>query len=163
MAIDKSILRRVRRTVNKIENAIYPTMQQVFNKYDNVIKEYNTQQQLFDKGQDSKGLRLKPYARGATSQKPYASSTISIKIRKGQPTDRITLKDTGAFYNDVNVIAEPDKLIIEASIEYAKYLVARYGEDILGVQNQNLQDFYDKYIEQQLDKNINKIISANKL
>lgn len=153
MAIDKSILRKVRRTVNKIENAIYPTMQQVFNKYDNVIKEYNTQQQLFDKGQDSKGLSLKPYAR----------STISIKIRKGQPTDRTTLKDTGAFYNDVNVIAEPDKLIIEASIEYAKYLVARYGEDILGVQNQNLQDFYDKYIEQQLDKNINKIISANKL
>jgi hypothetical protein len=153
MAINKSILRKVRRTVNKIENAIYPTMQQVFNKYDNVIKEYNTQQQLFDKGQDSKGLSLKPYAR----------STISIKIRKGQPTDRTTLKDTGAFYNDVNVIAEPDKLIIEASIEYAKYLVSRYGEDILGVQNQNLQDFYDKYIEQQLDKNINKIISANKL
>ena len=47
------------------------------------------QDQLFTTGEDGDGVSLGN----------YSPITIKIKKRKGQPTDRITLKDTGAFYD----------------------------------------------------------------
>lgn len=33
----------------------------------------------------------------------YASRTITKKERRGQPTDRVTLRDTGAFYRSIRM------------------------------------------------------------
>lgn len=146
--INRSIIKGVKKKLDKIEKVIYPTLRQVFNRYKNVIKRDNTKEQLFKLGQDAKGDSL-----GS-----YADSTKRIKIKKRQPVDRVTLKDTGDFYDSITVTATDTEVIIETSIEYAKYLVKRYGKDILGVQDMLLKDFYEKYIVPELDKKINKII-----
>jgi hypothetical protein len=59
------------------------------------------QQQLNDLGVDSEGKALETYL--ATGSYPYAFSTVQIKKDKGQPYDRVTLKDTGAFQKSFSV------------------------------------------------------------
>lgn len=145
---NRTIIAGVKAKVKDIEKVLYPTLKDVFTKYDNVIKQTNTQEQLFTLGQDAK----------AQSLGSYAESTKRIKIRKRQPIDRVTLKDTGDFYDSITVTATDKEVIIETTIEYAQFLVKRYGKDILGIQDMFLSDFYDKYIQPELDIEINKII-----
>lgn len=146
--INRSIIKGVKDRIKDIEKVLYPTLKDVFTRYDNVIKDTNTQEQLFKLGQDAKGDSL-----GS-----YAASTKRIKIRKRQPIDRVTLKDTGDFYDSITVTATDKEVIIETSIEYAQFLVKRYGKEILGVQDMFLKDFYDKYIVPELENEITKII-----
>lgn len=47
------------------------------------------QSRLFNEGRDIDGNELTPF---------YAPVTQNIKEEKGQPYDRVTLRDTGAFY-----------------------------------------------------------------
>ena len=150
--INKSIIRRVKKTIDEIEKSLYPTLKQVFNNNKTIIEALNTDDQLYNNSIDSKGLTLKP---------SYAQSTIDYKRRNNQISVRVTLRDTGDFYDSVNVIAEDRQLIIESSVEYAKFLTAKYGKDILGVTNDNLEDFYNKYIAKEIDTNINKIIDKS--
>lgn len=152
--INKSVIASVKRTLGKIEESLFPTLKDVFAVRGDIIKEIQTEEQLFDKGETSKGISITP---------SYARSTISIKIKKNQPFDRVTLKDTGDFYNSVNVIAQKDQVIIEATAEYAKYLTGRYGKDILGIQDMELTKFFKRYIVPELDKNIYRIIAIDSL
>ena len=145
---NRTIIQGVKAKVKQIENILYPTLKDVFTKYDTVIKATNTQDQLFKLGQDA----------NAQSLGSYAESTKRIKIRKRQPIDRVTLKDTGAFYESITVIATDKEVIIETSIEYAQWLVKRYGKEILGIQDVFLSDFYTRYIEPELQSEITKII-----
>lgn len=151
--INKGIIDRVKGTLGNIEMSFYPTLKDVFQKNSAEIERLNAEAQLYDKGQDSKGISLQP----------YAQSTITIKLRKGQPTDRTTLRDTGDFHRSITVIAEDNQLVIESSIEYAVFLTSRYGKDILGVQDMNLSDFFFKYVQPEINTNIANIISNNKL
>jgi len=152
--INTSIIRQVKQAVKEIEESLYPTMMDVFNKEADVLKGIQTDVQLFTKSQDRKGLTIHP---------DYADSTISIKLKKGQPTDIVTLKDTGDFYGSIEVRATSNQLIISASVEYAKYLTGKYGQDILGIQNMEMKEFFIKFIKPQIEKNISDIISRNKI
>ena len=49
--------------------------------------------QLYDKGINRLGVSIMDYA-------PYTPATVAIKRAKGQPTNRVTLRDTGDFHND---------------------------------------------------------------
>ena len=146
---DFSILDSLRNSVKSIQEIIYPTLSDVINSNSNVLKEILTERQLFDKGQDSKGSRIKP---------SYAQTTISIKRKKNQPTDRVTLKDTGDYYSSISFEGKTKTMVITASIGYASFLSKKYGADILGVQNMEFEAFYKKYIEPELSKNIDSII-----
>lgn len=150
---NRGVIRKVKAAVKDIEDSIFPTLKDVFTRYSDIIKEINTEQQLYDLGQDSKSKSLGK----------YAESTKRIKIRKIQPIDRVTLKDTGDFYESIRIIAKDDELIIETSIEYAKYLTRKYGADILGIQDMELLDFTKKYIFPELESNINEIIKSKML
>ena len=87
----------------------------------------NTQFQLFD-GVNAKGVPLDDIGGS------YAESTIKRKARKGQPTDRVTLKDTGDFYKTFSVDVFDDELYIEAStIKRGENLVDRWGNDLIGL------------------------------
>jgi len=152
--INTSILDSVKSTVTKIEEVINPTIQDVLNRAANLIKDLQTQDQMFDKGQKSTGLSITP---------SYAQSTISIKQKKGQPTDRVTLKDTGDYYESIIVDAQATQLIIRSNITYAVFLANRYGSDVLGLTVENLTNIVNQLIVPQLDKNINNIIIENQL
>lgn len=86
-----------------------------------------TEDQLF-KGFDSEGRRIRP---------PYAALTRQIKRKKGQPTDRVTLRDTGAFYEGMEMLYGSDEFTIINIDAKTPKLRAKYGRDILGLNEQS--------------------------
>jgi len=100
----------------------------------------NTNEQLFDDGINSLGVKLED-VRGDG----YTDLTISIKESKGQPTDRVTLKDTGAFYESFRIKLNKDSFEIIADTNKGDTdLLQEWGRDILGLTDENLQRLIDK-------------------
>jgi hypothetical protein len=104
--------------------------------------------QLYQLGEDSTGRSLGEYS-------PF---TVREKRRKGQPTDRVTLKDTGEFYMSFQVIPFRGGFEITADAEKDdKDLRDVYGEDIIGLNDENLQiliEFYRAAIQQKIKENL---------
>jgi len=107
----------------------------------NEIIRLNTRDQLFDKGQDSKGVSLGTY-------RPF---TIARKRERGQPFEFVTLFWDGDFYKSFKVFVDKSNLdiIIEAdgAEKDDKDLRDVYGEDIIGLQPENLQIIIDMILE----------------
>ncbi len=99
----------------------------------------NTQKQLFDKGIDSTGRSLESI--GGL----YSFETVKIKNELGQPTDRVTLKDTGDFYESFRVFFRDGNLVITAdTIKDTDNLIDRWGADILGLTGESLSVLREK-------------------
>lgn len=80
---------------------------------------------------------------GAT-YKGYAPTTIQIKERKGQPTDRITLKDTGDFYSQVFSDPRSDGIHVDSADEKSEKLQRAYGKKIFGLSETYRQQYIDQ-------------------
>jgi len=115
------------------------------------IIQMNTIDQLYNKGIDSLGEKV-----GGGEYRPL---TIAIKKHKGQRYDHFTLKDTGAFYDSWVVKVDRDGLILDAddSSFYDKPLFEVYGEDVLGLTDENklklfyiIRENYINYIKNEL-------------
>ena len=96
-------------------------------KYEPEIIDLNTDQ-LFS-GLDANGNPVTPN---------YSTLTISIKRQKGQPTNRVTLRDTGEFYRDFEVRFFNDYFAIFSNDDKTEKLERKYGKDIFGLTNQNI-------------------------
>jgi hypothetical protein len=99
------------------------------------IKEKN-KEQLYS-GETSAGTEITPY---------YTPLTVRIKQSKGQPTDRVTLRDTGAFYQGVYVNVTGSKVVIESTDSKTAALEAKYSEQIFGLNDK----FKIEYIKESL-------------
>jgi hypothetical protein len=94
---------------------------------DSLIIHLNTEKQLFE-GVNSLNIELSTIGGG------YSPTTIRIKESKGQPTDKVTLKDTSDFYKSFEVSISQGDLIIEAdTIKAGQDLQERWGDDLLGL------------------------------
>lgn len=87
-----------------------------------------TDDQLFDKGIDGDGNKL---------PLPYAPFTIDIKKLLGQPTDRITLKDTGSFYDGFFGNINGDDIITGSSDSKSSDLHQEWGQSISSMTKEN--------------------------
>ena len=108
------------------------------------ILDLNRRDQLFNKGIDSKNRAL-----GV-----YAPSTINSKQERGVPVPsdfHITLFDTGEFYSTFVIIPGKDFFEIDANpIREDTNLFDDFGEDIIGLNDENLQvliDFFKETIQ----------------
>lgn len=72
-------------------------------------------------------------ADGTVIEPPYTLFTIMVKERKGQPTDRVTLFDTGDFYGAFTAEASGDTLFLSSSDWKTEKLERKYGEAIFGL------------------------------
>ncbi len=63
----------------------------------------------------------------------YAERTIREKKRKGQPTDRVTLRDQMDFYNEIFLDAREQTFVIDSADGKTEKLIEDYGETILGL------------------------------
>ncbi len=108
------------------------------NEFTDYIIELNTQYQLYTLGINAKGERLDDIAGG------YSPYTIEQKEKKGQPTDRVTLKDTGEFYASFRVkwLAAGDGAmqITANTIKDQTDLIKEWGKDILGLDDESLSN-----------------------
>lgn len=71
----------------------------------------------------------------------YAARTIKYKQKKGQPYDRVTLKDTGSFYAGIKVDVTGDKFILSSTDSKAAALEKKYSPLIFGLNNQSRIDY----------------------
>ena len=108
--------------------------------------------QLFELGEDSTGKKLSQIGGD------YSPFTVQEKQRKGQPTDRITLKDTGDFYRTFDVIPFKGGFRIEADPQKEENnLEEEWGANIIGLNQQNIEiivNFYRNVINEKVKQRI---------
>ena len=63
------------------------------------IIDANAEEQLFEQGINRLGVDIMDY-------RPYTPLTIAIKEEKGQPTNRVTLRDEGDFESSFYIISK---------------------------------------------------------
>lgn len=110
----------------------------------------NTRQQLFLAGIDSSGQKLTP---------SYGPLTIKLKRRKNQPTNRVTLRDTGDFHRSFFAFFEDDRFTIYADDYKAPFLFGKYGNDVAGLTDDNV-DEVAKLIKSDLQVEVRKRLKS---
>lgn len=115
----------------------------------------NTEEQLFEKGEDADGIKIADYA-------PYAPFTIEMKKAKGQPYNRVTLRDEGDFHSSVFVRVHKDRFEIWASNWKVDWLTRYYGEKILGLNQENQRELARFYIFPDLIQIAKKLLLTRK-
>lgn len=116
-------------------------------KHEDVIVQMVTQEQLYEEGIEGRGIEIMSY-------QPYTAGTIKVKQRKGQPYDRVTLKDTGEFYNSLHVEFDDEGFYVTSTDDKAKYLLARYGKTIFRLTNENFSELLSDYIKPSLQEKL---------
>lgn len=130
-------------------------LSEVFNYQDNVeiVLDLNRLDQLYKQGIDSEGQSLGEYSAFTVNQKLFFRDPA-------QPVDRVTLKDTGAFYDSFNLIIIKDGIrIIADTIKDDTDLIDRYGENILGLTEEN-KELLRELLKSEFKKIINKLING---
>lgn len=119
---------------------------------DNILIDMNAQGQLYAKGVNRLGVRIDEY-------QPYRPLTIQVKIEKRQPYDRVTLKDTGEFYDSFYVETAEDRFYIKASDEKTNWLIKKYGAEIFGLTNDSLAEFINDYVKDEAYNRVKEILN----
>lgn len=119
---------------------------------DNILIDMNAQDQLYAKGVNRLGVRIDEY-------QPYRPLTIQVKIEKRQPYDRVTLKDTGEFYDSFYVETAEDRFYIKASYEKTNWLIKKYGAEIFGLTNDSLAEFINDYVKDEAYNRVKEILN----
>lgn len=126
------------------------------------------QERLFEKGQTASGkdLNTNNSARGNV----YATQTIIYKGQKGQPFNRVTLKDTGKFYNSFKVSVSKNELKIKISANFIKsnndiydnfsfsFTKDNFTKEILNLSEKERITLYQNIIKKQLIEKFNSVI-----
>lgn len=113
-------------------------LKKIFNNRE--VKDFvieRNQEQLYYRGIDAKGNKIKTYH--ANSPNVYSNRTISIKSSKGQPTGVVTLKDTGEFYKTFKETGQNEYAEITANFEVHGESISENvdTENILGLIQEN--------------------------
>jgi len=145
MGVVETFIKRL----NEMEASINKSIQSSINSNKEVLIEQQTDGQM-NKGKDANNITMQP---------SYALSTKKYKQGKGQPIDRVTLKDTGKLYDSINIQANTTQAVISTNVNYFKYLIDHYSNNkILGIQQKATEEFLEKYTIPEIEKNFKAII-----
>lgn len=133
-----------------IEREFIDLIEIIIRENEHVIIDMNAEDQLFKKGIDRNGVSIMSYA-------PYAPFTIEIKRMKGQPTSRVTLRDEGEFHSSFYVEYQQDGFEIKALDWKTDELIKGYGEEIMGLTNENVKEFREDFIAPAFEKEFKKL------
>lgn len=131
MGILNDLLRRVDKFNEGLTGGNYLADIIQDNDYD--IIDMNTQDQLYDQGITATGVSIWDYD-------PYSDYTVEMKRQKGQPYDRVTLRDEGDFHRSFEVEVDNEKFTIVASDRKTVKLLHRYGKEIMGLTQHNIEE-----------------------
>lgn len=134
------------------ERDLYDCMRVTVVENEHIIADMNAKIQLYEKGVNRLGERLDSY-------RPYSPITIRVKLAKGQPTNRVTLRDEGDFHASFRVIANNISFFIDATDIKTEDLIAKYGEQILGLTDENLYELVWEYMYPDLIDNLKKALT----
>lgn len=108
-------------------------VEEIIRDNEQIVINLNQQDQLYNKGITSTSKDISSY-------RPYKSLTIKIKQEKGQPTDRVTLRDRGDFYEGFYVRYFEEGFLINSTDDKTQELKDKYGKDIFGLTNENISN-----------------------
>ena len=120
-------------------------IQQIILDNESYIVDMNAEVQLYEQGINNLGVDIADYA-------PYSPLTIEIKQSKGQPTNRVTLRDEGDFESSFFLEVGNTQFEIKASDWKTEELIHRYGRQILGLTDENISVLIWQYINPDLSK-----------
>lgn len=129
------VFARQKKFVKSLEENLFDQFRQSLVTFGFKLEDYIVEKQLFEKGIDGTGKRLPGYAR----------TTIRIKIKKGQPVDRTTLRDENKFHPSIEVDAFEDRFEVSSNLTHAKWIIKRYGQKVLQPTNENMAEFMSLY------------------
>lgn len=132
-------LRNLNYRLRKFKAILSQELENTILDNESIIVEMITQQQLYEQGIEGRGIEISSYA-------PYAESTIRKKIKKGQPTNRVTLKDTGDFYKSLRIEFDDKGFYIASNDFKSPYLLEKYGPTIFRLTDENLKTLIHKYV-----------------
>lgn len=117
----------------------------------NVLEDAITQDQLFEKGEDGLGRSLGEY----TAFTKFFKSTIAGQLGRNTRIDHITLRDTGDFHESVKVKLTSKGILIDSQPQKEDTnLIDEFGEEILFVNDDNINEFIRPFLLDDLRKEI---------
>lgn len=152
MGIIDTIRQRVEKFNNGLTSGEY--IQNIILDNEAFICDMNAEEQLYEKGINRLGVSLSDYA-------PYSPVTIEFKREKGQPFDRVTLRDEGEFESSFFIEADREQFEIKASDWKTEELIKKYGSQILGLTDENKAEVIHEYIHPELLAIAKNIIYGN--
>lgn len=144
-------LRNLVYRLRKFKSVLDSELKNEILRHEDVIIKMVTQEQLYEKGIEGRGIEISSYS-------PYKPRTIKKKIRKGQPYDRVTLKDTGEFYASLHVEHDDEGFYVTSSDDKSQYLLKRYGKTIFRLTDENLKVLLHDYIRPSLKQKMKEYI-----
>ena len=135
--------------LTKYKANINEYMEDITRSIEDEIKELNVHQQ-YDMGEDRNGEPITP---------EYAPSTIQYKRRKGQPTDRVTLQDTGQYHDTFKIRYEAEGFELYANDWKAGFLDKKYGKEIYGLQDEAARELADQVYQPRMIQKLKNLLS----
>lgn len=153
MAIKRynATLRNLEYRLRAFKDSLPMLLENIVRDKEDVIVSAIADDQLYRRGINGKGVKIMDYM-------PYAPRTIQNKKRKGQPTTRVTLRDTGAFHESMYVVFDSDGFYVTASDDKTQELVNKYGEEIFRLTDKNFTRIVRSHIRKELIKRLKQII-----
>lgn len=116
--------------LRSVKNALPKYLIDAIDKHEALILDLIRYEQLYKEGINGRGEKISSYA-------PYTSYTKRRKYWKGQPYDRVTLKDTGKFYSKFTLARSQDGFFITSYDNKTSMLMDKYGKTIFRLTNHN--------------------------
>jgi len=91
----------------------------------------------------------------------YAPMTKRRKKKKGQISNRVTLRDTGDWYNSMFVDFKSNTILIDATDVKNDVLKDIYGDAILDLAEQEVEFFVDTKLDPELQRMIDDLGNIN--
>ena len=153
MAIKRynATLRNLEYRLRAFKDSLPMLLEDVVRSKEDVIVSAIANDQLYRRGINGKGKKIMDYM-------PYTAKTIKNKRKKGQPTTRVTLRDTGAFHESMFVVFDSEGFYITASDEKTQDLVEKYGKEIFRLTNKNFTRIIRSHIRKELTKRLKRAI-----
>lgn len=129
--------------LRKFDEVLKESLEEIIMELEPEIVALVAEEQLYKQGINGKGIPIMSYA-------PYAPSTIKRKARKGHPTNRVTLRDTGIFHGSLFVVFDEGGFYIATEDKKLVYLEPKYGENILRLTDENLSYLLNTYVKPRL-------------
>lgn len=142
-SIEKIIEALSELTPEKVEKDLLAIIQ----KNEAQLVDYNIQQMLA--GKKSDGSAISP---------EYTPLTVQIKKAKGQPHDRVTLRDEGDFQRDMFADTKQFPVEIHSQNWKEDKLVQKYGEKIFDLDAENTEEFVQDAVKQDVLEYFRKVI-----
>lgn len=125
--------------LNNFERNLFNIIKLEITEDEDYIADMNARDQLYEKGVNALGISIADYM-------PYTQNTITLKLIRNQPANRVTLYNDGDFHRSFYLEIYDDSFYITASDRITEDLIIKYGEDIFGLTNENIMELIWEYI-----------------